>query len=111
LRRYWNTPAPSQGLWIFASSGSGRGATSGKEIIAGRIDLLIDNVPNSIGHIRGGQTRALAVTGSARNPALPEVPNVSAAKVPRFGTMTRPACARRWKRIWQKGRRWCAPLG
>mgnify|MGYP006155401643 CR=1 FL=1 len=36
------------------------GAASGTEIIAGRIDMLIDNVPNSIGHIRGGQMRALA---------------------------------------------------
>jgi hypothetical protein len=36
---------------------------SGTEIITGHIDLLIDNVPNSI-----GQFRALAVTDSARDP-------------------------------------------
>jgi hypothetical protein len=36
---------------------------SGTEIIAGRIYLLIDNVPNSI-----GQFRALAMTDSARDP-------------------------------------------
>jgi tripartite-type tricarboxylate transporter receptor subunit TctC len=60
------------------------GAASGTEIIAGRIDLLIDNVPNSIGHIRGGQMRALAVTGSARDPALPDVPTFAEAGVPGF---------------------------
>ncbi|MCA3358618.1 MAG: tripartite tricarboxylate transporter substrate binding protein [Roseomonas sp.] len=60
------------------------GAASGTEIIAGRIDMLIDNVPNSIGHIRGGQMRALAVTGSARDPALPDVPTFAEAGVPRF---------------------------
>jgi tripartite-type tricarboxylate transporter receptor subunit TctC len=60
------------------------GAASGTEIIAGRIDMLIDNVPNSIGHIRGGQMRALAVTGSARDPALPDVPTFAEAGVPGF---------------------------
>ena len=60
------------------------GAASGTEIIAGRIDMLIDNVPNSIGHIQGGQMRALAVTGAQRDPALPDVPTFAEAGVPGF---------------------------
>jgi tripartite-type tricarboxylate transporter receptor subunit TctC len=60
------------------------GAASITEIIAGRVDILIDNVPNSIAQVRGGQMKALAVTGSARDPALPNVPTFAEAGVPGF---------------------------
>ncbi len=60
------------------------GAASATEILAGRIDMMIDNLPNAIGHIQGGQMRALAVTGSRRDPALPEVPTFAEAGVPDF---------------------------
>jgi tripartite-type tricarboxylate transporter receptor subunit TctC len=39
--------------------------------------VLFDNLPSSIEFIRSGRTRALAVTTSARNPALPDVPTVA----------------------------------
>lgn len=60
------------------------GAAAATEVIAGRVDLMIDNLPGSIGHIRGGQMRPLAVTGSRRDPALPEVPTFAEAGVPGF---------------------------
>jgi len=60
------------------------GAAAATEIIAGRVDLMIDNLPGSIGHIRGGQMRPLAVTGSRRDPALPDVPTFAEAGVPGF---------------------------
>lgn len=60
------------------------GAAAGMEVIAGRVDMDIDNIPNSIGHIRGGQMKALAVTGSRRDPALPDVPTFAEAGVPGF---------------------------
>lgn len=44
------------------------------EVIAGRVDLAVDNLPSSLGHIRDGRLRALAVTTAQRSPALPEVP-------------------------------------
>ena len=44
------------------------------EVIAGRVDLAVDNLPSSLGHIRDGRLRALAVTGEKRAPALPELP-------------------------------------
>ena len=60
------------------------GAASATEILAGRIDMMIDNLPNAIGHIQGGLMRALAVTGSRRDPALPDVPTFAEAGVPGF---------------------------
>lgn len=44
------------------------------DVIAGRLDMIIDNVPNIIGQIRGEQVRPLAVMTEARLPQLPNVP-------------------------------------
>jgi tripartite-type tricarboxylate transporter receptor subunit TctC len=52
------------------------------EIIAGRVDLAVDNLPSSLGHIRDGRLRALAVTTERRAPALPEVPTTDEAGYP-----------------------------
>jgi tripartite-type tricarboxylate transporter receptor subunit TctC len=47
------------------------------ELIAGQVHVLFDNLPSSIGHIKGGELRALAVTTLKRSPALPDVPTVN----------------------------------
>ncbi|MFH5923124.1 Bug family tripartite tricarboxylate transporter substrate binding protein [Roseomonas xinghualingensis] len=52
------------------------------DAIAGRVDLAIDNLPSSIGHIQDGRLRALAVTSPQRSPSLPEVPTVREAGLP-----------------------------
>ena len=49
------------------------------EAIAGRVELCCDNMPSSIGHVRDGRLRALAVTSAQRHPALPEVPTLAEA--------------------------------
>ncbi|UFN48418.1 tripartite tricarboxylate transporter substrate binding protein [Roseomonas sp. OT10] len=54
------------------------------DVIAGRIDMLMDSVPSSITHIRSGAVRPLAVTGRRRNAALPEVPTMAEAGVTDF---------------------------
>jgi tripartite-type tricarboxylate transporter receptor subunit TctC len=41
------------------------------------VDVLFDNMPSIIGHIRSGTVRALGVTSAQRSPALPDVPTVS----------------------------------
>jgi tripartite-type tricarboxylate transporter receptor subunit TctC len=46
------------------------------DLIPGQVDVLFDNMPSIIGHIRGGTLRALAVTSAQRSPALPDVPTV-----------------------------------
>jgi tripartite-type tricarboxylate transporter receptor subunit TctC len=47
------------------------------DLIAGRIQIMFDSVPSSIGYIRAGQTRALAVTTAARLDLLPDLPTIA----------------------------------
>ena len=47
------------------------------DVIAGRIPVMFDNLPGSIGHIRSGELRALGVTAAKRVPALPEIPAIA----------------------------------
>jgi len=47
------------------------------DLIGGQVDVLFDNMPSIIGHIRSGAVRALGVTTAQRSPALPDVPSVS----------------------------------
>ncbi len=45
-----------------------------QEIIAGRVEVGVDNLPSVIGHLREGRLRPLAVSTLERSPAMPEVP-------------------------------------
>ena len=47
------------------------------DLIGGQVHVLFDNLPSSIGHIKGGRLRALAVTSDARSPSLPDIPTVA----------------------------------
>jgi tripartite-type tricarboxylate transporter receptor subunit TctC len=47
------------------------------DLIAGQVHVMFDNLPASIGFIKAGQLRALAVTTAKRNAALPDVPTVA----------------------------------
>ena len=46
------------------------------DLIGGKVQVLFDNVPSSIEHIRAGKLRALAVTTSYRAAALPDIPTM-----------------------------------
>jgi tripartite-type tricarboxylate transporter receptor subunit TctC len=46
-------------------------------LLAGDMQVMFDNVPSSIEHIRAGKLRALAVTTAMRSEALPDVPIVA----------------------------------
>ena len=47
------------------------------DLMGGQVHVLFDNLPSSIGHIKGGKLRALAVTSEGREPTLPGVPTVA----------------------------------
>jgi len=49
------------------------------DLVAGQVQVMFPNLPSSVGHIRGGRLRALAVTSTTRSPALPDVPTLSDA--------------------------------
>jgi tripartite-type tricarboxylate transporter receptor subunit TctC len=46
------------------------------DLLGNRVQVMFDNMPSIIGHIRGGALRALAVTTATRSPELPDVPTV-----------------------------------
>ncbi|WP_376092029.1 Bug family tripartite tricarboxylate transporter substrate binding protein [Roseomonas sp. CCTCC AB2023176] len=52
------------------------------EIMAGRVEVGVDNLPSAIGHIRDGRLRALAVTTKVRTPALPDCPTTAEEGLP-----------------------------
>lgn len=52
------------------------------EIMSGRIEVGVDNLPSAIGHIRDGRLRPLAVTTPVRSEALPDVPTTAEAGFP-----------------------------
>jgi tripartite-type tricarboxylate transporter receptor subunit TctC len=47
------------------------------DLIAGTVQVIFDNMPPSLPHVRAGTLRALAVTTATRSDALPEVPTVA----------------------------------
>ena len=47
------------------------------DLLAGQVQLSFSPIASSLGYIRADRLRALAVTGPARSPALPDVPTVS----------------------------------
>jgi tripartite-type tricarboxylate transporter receptor subunit TctC len=50
------------------------GAEALADLVAGRTQLMFSNVVNSIGFVRGGRLRALAVTSLHASPVLPGIP-------------------------------------
>ena len=54
------------------------------DLIAGQIDLMIDQASNSLPHVQGGKLRAFAVTAAKRLPSAPDIPSVDEAGLPGF---------------------------
>ena len=53
------------------------------EMIGGQLQLMFDNMPSILPHVKAGRVRGLGVTGTKRSPAIPELPTISEA-VPGF---------------------------
>jgi tripartite-type tricarboxylate transporter receptor subunit TctC len=54
------------------------------DLIAGQVQVMFDNTPNVLPHVRAGKLKALAVSTKARTPLAPEVPSVDEAGVPGY---------------------------
>jgi tripartite-type tricarboxylate transporter receptor subunit TctC len=46
------------------------------DLISGQVQVMFDNMASSLGHIRAGKLRPLAVTTATRSEALPDIPTV-----------------------------------
>ena len=47
------------------------------DLMSGQVQVMFDNLPSSIEHVRAGKLRALAVTSAMRSEALPDIPTVA----------------------------------
>lgn len=52
------------------------------DLIAGNTDVMFDNLPSALPHIKSGRLKALAVTSAQRSAVLPEVPTLEEAGGP-----------------------------
>ena len=52
------------------------------DMVGGNMDVMFDNLPSSMAHIKSGKLKALAVTSARRSAALPDVPTVEEAGGP-----------------------------
>ena len=58
------------------------------DVIAGQVPAQVDQLNSSIGHIKAGKVRAIAVTSDKRTPELPDVPTVKEAGIPELKDFT-----------------------
>jgi tripartite-type tricarboxylate transporter receptor subunit TctC len=49
------------------------------DLLAGNVDMMVDNLGNSLPHIRAGKLKAIGVAGERRIPELPDVPAIAEA--------------------------------
>jgi len=51
------------------------------DLLAGQTQMMFDNIPSSLPHIKAGKLIALATTGAKRDPTLPDLPTMAEAGV------------------------------
>ncbi|MBL8287739.1 MAG: tripartite tricarboxylate transporter substrate binding protein [Rubrivivax sp.] len=52
------------------------------DLMGGSMDVMFDNLPSALPHIKSGRLKALAVTSAVRSAALPDTPTVAEAGGP-----------------------------
>jgi tripartite-type tricarboxylate transporter receptor subunit TctC len=55
-----------------------------QDLIAGQLDIMVDQSSNSLPHVRNGKLKAYAVTAKSRLPSAPDIPSVDEAGMPGF---------------------------
>jgi len=63
------------------------------DLVAGQIDLIVDQASNSLAQVQGGKIRAYAITDTKRLAAAPKIPTVDEAGLPGFHVEL-------WSAIW-----------
>lgn len=58
------------------------------DLISGRVSLFFPTLPGALPHYRAGRIRLLAVAGSNRSSALPDVPTIAESGLPGFEAST-----------------------
>ncbi len=51
------------------------------DLLGGQVEMMFDNIPSALPHIKAGKLRAIATTGAKRDPALPDLPTIAEAGV------------------------------
>ena len=54
------------------------------DLLGGQIDIMFDNMPSAMPHVKAGKLRPIAVTTAKRYPELPDVPTIAEAGVPGY---------------------------
>jgi len=54
------------------------------DLIAGQVQVMFDNTPNVLPHVRAGKLKAIAVSTRKRTPQAPEVPTLDESGVPGY---------------------------
>jgi tripartite-type tricarboxylate transporter receptor subunit TctC len=55
-----------------------------QDLVAGNIDMIVDQASNAMPHVQGGKIRAYAVTANKRLAAGPDIPTVDEAGLPGY---------------------------
>ncbi len=48
-------------------------------LLSGQVDVMFDNLPSALPHVKGGKLKAFAVTSAQRSGAMPELPTIEEA--------------------------------
>jgi tripartite-type tricarboxylate transporter receptor subunit TctC len=64
------------------------GGPAVQDLLAGQVALSFPTLLEASSHIKAGKLRALAVTGSKRAPAMPDVPTVAESYLPGFNSIS-----------------------
>lgn len=54
------------------------------DLLGGQTNMMFDNLPSAMPHVKSGKLRALAVTSVSRSPALPDTPTIAESGIPGY---------------------------
>lgn len=54
------------------------------DLLGGQVQMMVSVVASTLPHVKTGRLRALAVTGSARSPSMPDIPTLAEAGVENY---------------------------